>query len=175
MRLETERLVLRLPRLEDVDDLLEFVGDDEVMRRIGGEAGGRDSAVEHVERWIRRWEVNGVGQFAVLRDGHVIGRVGLLVWDSRIWDTSTYESAGKHAETELGWAVTRRYWGHGYATEAARAARDWGYAERGLERIVSLIAPDNVRSQRVARKLGARVEQRIDSPHGPADIWVHPR
>jgi RimJ/RimL family protein N-acetyltransferase len=167
--------VLRTPRLEDVDDLLEFVGDDEVMRWIGGEAGDRVSTVEHVERWIARWEQNGVGQFTVLLAGHGIGRVGLLVWDTRTWETSSYERAGEYAETELGWALTRRHWGHGYATEAARAVQEWAYAERGIDRLISLIAPDNARSARVAEKLGARPEQQVETEDGPADVWVHPR
>ena len=64
--------------------MLAFVADDEVMRWTGGEAGGRETAIEVVERWIARWETNGVGQFAVVRDGRVIGRVGLLVWDARV-------------------------------------------------------------------------------------------
>ena len=173
--IETERLVLREPQLEDVDDLLELVADDEVMRWIGGEAKDRAATVEHVERWIARWRQNGVGQFVVLLDGRAIGRVGLLVWDARTWETSTYEDAGEHAETELGWALARAHWGHGYATEAARAVRDWAYAERGVERLISLIAPDNARSIRVAEKLGATPEQMIASPHGPAHVWVHPR
>jgi RimJ/RimL family protein N-acetyltransferase len=175
MQIETERLVLRMPRLEDADDLLELVGDDEVMRWIGGEAGDRAATVEHVERWIARWERNDVGQFVVVLDDHAIGRVGLLVWDTRTWETSTYEQAGEHAEVELGWALTRSYWGHGYATEAARAVRDWAFAERSVHRLISLIAPDNVRSARVAEKLGAWTEQRVETDHGPANVWVHPR
>jgi RimJ/RimL family protein N-acetyltransferase len=83
--LETERLVLRRPSPDDADDLLELVGDEELMRWIGGEAGDRAVAVKSIERWIGRWEANGVGQFAVVLDGHVIGRVGLLVWDESIW------------------------------------------------------------------------------------------
>jgi RimJ/RimL family protein N-acetyltransferase len=175
MQIETERLVLRKPRLDDVDDFLELVGDDEVMRWIGGEAGDRAETVEHVERWIARWERNDVGPFVLVLDGHAIGRTGLLVWDTRTWETSTYETAGEHAQTELGWALTRSYWGHGYATEAARAVRDWAYTERGVARLISLIAPDNVRSARVAEKLGALPEQTISTFHGPANVWVHPR
>ena len=174
-QLVTERLVLRVPQLEDVDDLLAFVGDDEVMRPIGGEAGGRESAVAHVELWRRRWAQNGIGQFAVILDGRAIGRVGLVVWDARTWTISTLEAAGAHAEVELGWALSRAQWGHGYATEASLAARSWGYADRGIERIVSLIAPDNVRSQRVAEKLGAAVDQRVECAEGTVDVWVHPR
>ncbi|HET6945720.1 MAG TPA: GNAT family N-acetyltransferase [Gaiellaceae bacterium] len=173
--LETERLVLRRPSPNDADDLLELVGDEELMRWIGGGAGDRAVAVESIERWIGRWEANGVGQFAAVLDGHVIGRVGLLVWDESSWETSTYERAGTRAVTELGWAIARRHWGHGYATEAARAVRAWAYEERAISRLVSLIDPRNVRSIRVAEKLGAEPEQLVPTPHGPAVVWVHPR
>jgi RimJ/RimL family protein N-acetyltransferase len=173
--LETERLQLRLPQLGDVDDIVEFVGDEAVMRWIGGGPGGRGAAIEHVERWIARWDLNGVGQFVVVLDGRVIGRVGLLVWDAGTWQTSTYAAAGEHAETELGWALTSQYWGHGYATEAARAVRAWAYTERRVERLISLIDPENARSTRVAEKLGARPDERVETVHGPTVVWVHPR
>jgi len=173
--IETERLLLRKPRLEDADDLLGFVGDAEVMRWIGGEPGNRDTAVESIDRWIRRWDANGVGQFMVVLDGHVIGRVGLQVWDTRTWKTATYESAGPHSVDELGWAIESRFWGNGYAVEAGRAVREWAYRERGIDRLISLIDPRNVRSIRVADKLGAAVEQLVQTGHGPANVWVHPR
>jgi RimJ/RimL family protein N-acetyltransferase len=172
--IETDRLLLRMPRHEDVDDLLGFVGDDEVMRWIGAEAGGREAAIEHVERWIARWDANDLGPFAVVCDGHVIGRVGLLVWDRRSWETSTYERAGEYAVTELGWALARAHWGQGLATEAARAVRDWAYAERGIERLISLIEPKNTRSIRVADKLGAVPEELVATVYGPLLAWLHP-
>jgi RimJ/RimL family protein N-acetyltransferase len=163
--IRTERLILRKPLLGD--DLAEFVVDAEVQRWIGGTA---ESPRDVIERWVRRWELNGVGQFIVELDGTFIGRVGFLVWDDRTWETSTYEVAGEHAETELGWAILSAHWGHGYATEAARAAREW--IDR--DRIVSLISPENRRSQRVAEKLGALPTERVETPHGSADVWVHP-
>ena len=137
------------------------------MRWIGGEAGGRETAIELVERWIARWETNGVGQFVVVRDGRVIGRVGLLVWDAHVLGTSSYERAGENAVTELGWALTSAHWGQGFATEAARAARAWAFAERGIERLISLIDPRNVRSIRVADKLGAVPEQLVRRTTAP--------
>ena len=163
--IRTERLLLREPRQDD--DLTEFAADADVQRWIGP---GSKPAAELIELWIAHWERNGVGHFIVEVDGEIIGRVGFLVWDGRTWETSAYDLAGLHAETELGWAILSRYWGHGYATEAARAARAW--IDR--ERIISLIHPDNVRSQRVAEKLGAHPGERVQTPGGPADVWVHP-
>ena len=162
-RIETARLVLRLPTR--ADDLTEFVADDEVQRWIGGP----DTAEALIERWVRRWERNGIGQFVVELDGKLVGRVGFIVWDSRVWEPSSFDDAGDAAEVELGWAIGSPWWGHGYATEAARAALAW--IDR--ERIISLIDPANVRSIRVAEKLGARRGERIESPHGPADVWIH--
>jgi RimJ/RimL family protein N-acetyltransferase len=175
LRLDTERLVLRKPQPEDVDAFVEFVADAETMRWLGSEPGGREAAAEHVARWLARWKANGVGYFVVLLDGRAIGRVGLNVWDLAAGDTSTYAAAGRRAESELAWGLTSRYWGQGYATEAARAVRDWAYRERGLERLVSMIEPANAPSARVAERLGARVEARVESVYGPMDVWVHPR
>lgn len=165
--LETERLLLRKPRLDD--DLTEFVADAEVQRWTGG---GGETPAELIERWVRRWERNGLGQFVVELDGALIGRVGFIVWDSRTWATSAYDLAGEHAETELGWAILEPHWGKGYAVEAARAARAWA---TDVVRIISLIDPANARSIRVAEKLGARRTERVQTDHALADVWVHPR
>jgi RimJ/RimL family protein N-acetyltransferase len=168
--LETQRLLLRRPEAGDLDDVAEFTADAEVQRWVGG--GAEEAAAAVLERWMRRWDANAVGQFIVVREGRFVGRVGLLVWDARTWETSTYDAASPHAETELGWAILSRHWGHGYATEAARAVRAWAY-ERGIQRLISLIDPRNVRSIRVADKLGAEPEQLVETPHGPAVVWVH--
>jgi RimJ/RimL family protein N-acetyltransferase len=67
-----------------------------------------------------------------------------------------------------------RAWGHGLATEAAKAVKEWWHATRGTECLVSLISPDNVRSQRVAEKLGAVPAERIETAFGPTDVWRYP-
>lgn len=177
MRLETERLVLRLPRLADAPAAAEYLGDPEAMRFLGGQTVPPEDAPAVVARWIHRWEADGVGPFVLERreDGRFVGRSGILVWDNRDWTQSTFAQAGGHGQAELGWTLVRRYWGNGYATEAARAARDWARADRGLTRLISLVNPANVASQRVAERLGARPTDRVrlfDS--GPADVWLHP-
>jgi RimJ/RimL family protein N-acetyltransferase len=88
---------------------------------------------------------------------------------------TTFVEAGSHAQPELGWALARAHSGNGYATEAARAVRDWAYHHRQVSQLISLISPDNFASRRVAERLGATPTERVrlfDS--GPADVWLHP-
>ena len=178
LQIETERLLLREPRLEDAEELLELVGDEAVMRPIGSEPGGIEVAIEHLERWRRRWEVNGMGPFLLLpKDGAIVlGRVGPLVWNTRTWETAVLADAGDDAVVELGWAVGSSHWGNGYAPEAARAVRQWVYDTHGVERLISLIDPANTKSARVAEKLDAEPTETVELFDGsPATIWLHPR
>jgi RimJ/RimL family protein N-acetyltransferase len=172
--LETERLVLRKPRLDDVDDVLAFVSDPDVMRWLGGAAGDQAAAVATVERWLAGWERNDIGHFCVEHDGDVIGRAGFLVWDAANWSVSSYADAVEPV-TELGWAIARAHWGHGYATEAAQALRTWAYDDAGIEGLISLIDPNNHRSMRVAEKLAATPGETVAIDGQPIVVWQHPR
>jgi RimJ/RimL family protein N-acetyltransferase len=173
--LETERLVLRRPRSEDAEHATEYLRDPETMEFIGGFDPDFDAAAV-VQRWLERWDVDGFGAFMVERrdDGAWLGRTGVLVWDERVWLPSTLSEAGASARPELGWTFVRRHWGNGYATEAARAAREWVRREHGLSGLISLIHPDNVRSARVAEKLGAVPGETVDLGEYPAVAWEHP-
>lgn len=178
MQLVTERLLLRLPRAEDAEALVALYTDPVAMRFIGGVADEVDTA-DVVRRWLERWEANGFGQLVAERraDGAVLGRVGLVVWDTSIWQITTAPEAGEHAQPELGWALAQAHWGQGYATEAGRAVRDWALGELAIPRLVSVIAPGNVRSSHVARKLGAVPGETIhlsDGYVGPAVVWEYP-
>lgn len=173
----TERLRLRLPVAADAAAAGEMLSDPEVMRFLGGEIVQPDDVPAVIAKWCRRWHDNGVGPFVVERhDGRFVGRTGLLVWDTRTWAPTTFVEAGEHAQAELGWAFARSQWGNGYATEAARGVRDWAREHRGIEHLISLIAPANAASRRVAQRLGATRSASVtlyDS--GVADVWVHPQ
>ena len=176
-RLETERLILRPPQKRDLGGILEYVSDPEVMRFIGGQPGNQAGARQALTRMRSRWAADGFGQFAIERreDGRFLGRTGLLVWDTRTWEPSTLAEAGVSAEWELGWILVRAAWGNGYATEAARAARDWVRETVGPARLVSFIHPDNARSVGVAERLGARAEgTAVLHDSIPVVVYVHP-
>jgi RimJ/RimL family protein N-acetyltransferase len=156
--IETERLVLRKPRKGDAKALHAAYSDPEVMRFIGlGETfGDLEETRAWIDKALARWKADGFGHFVIEKDGKVIGRSGFLVWDPDEWRTGTLAELGDDAAVELGWLVAREHWGNGYATEAALALRDYGFRELGLPRLISLIAPGNDASVRVAEKIGSR-------------------
>jgi RimJ/RimL family protein N-acetyltransferase len=143
-RLETPRLTLRALRDDDLDAYAAMLADPQVTRHFSG-------PVDRAEAWRQmalhagHWLLRGYGQWALERrdDGAFVGRAGL--WRPEGWPG-----------LELGWTLARPAWGHGYATEAARAAREWAWAELRVERLISLIVPANEPSIRVARRLGMR-------------------
>jgi RimJ/RimL family protein N-acetyltransferase len=176
--IETERLVLRMPRLSDAEPFASLFNDPTAMEFIGGvHPETSDDPEFPVRQWLKRWETNGVGPLIAERreDGVVVGRAGLHIWDTSTWTPASFELAGENAQPELGWALIREHWGKGYATEAARAARDWAW-DFGLERLISVIAPANVRSQRVAERLGCVAGETVTLfDTGAAVLWEHPR
>jgi RimJ/RimL family protein N-acetyltransferase len=161
MQLETQRLLLRLPRRDDLDAYAELFADSQVVRYIGGATKTRAESAEMIERMLRHWDEHGVGLFSVVRkdDKRVLGRVGFLIWDADTWQNAMHQRPGPRVENEIGWTLARVHWGQGYATEAAGAVRDLALGELGLRRVVSLIERGNKASVRVAEKIGETLER----------------
>jgi ribosomal-protein-alanine N-acetyltransferase len=169
--LETDRLVLRHMTWDDLDDLHAIMSNAEVMRYIGD---GSPHTIEQVRHIITRaiidekhaWESDLLERLPQLKlapqrgahfslwatvhkpDNRLIGRCGLLAWDVD----------GKK-EVEVGYLLDKPYWGRGLGTEVARASRNHGFAKLGVDRLISVIQPGNLASQRVAIKNGMRYER----------------
>jgi RimJ/RimL family protein N-acetyltransferase len=161
--IRTERLHLRRPTPADVEDPPPFLTDPRVMDFLGGVEDPRNV----VQQWLDGWEIYPAGKLVVETEvGERIGRVGFNFYDPAGWTRSNAPAA----LPELTWALAYEHWGKGYATESAVAARDWlGRADQ-----ISLIAPGNIRSQQVARRLGARSTQTVELPDGgPHVVWEH--
>jgi RimJ/RimL family protein N-acetyltransferase len=173
-RLETERLLLREPAHADAAAFSEFWSDPEGTLYVGG-TKTPEEVDEMIERMMRHWSWFGIGNFTVERkeDGHVLGRVGFLLWDPERWVNGFRERLLPPLETELGRKLGRRYWSHGYATEAALPCRDWALGELGHERLISLIALPNTASIRVAEKIGERFEREVEGGpfRHPVGVW----
>jgi RimJ/RimL family protein N-acetyltransferase len=180
LRLYTERLCLRRPTREDAAALFDLFSDAKIMRALGKEPILAPTECQPlIESGIRSWTTDGLGPFIIETAGtnpRVVGQAGLMIFDTRDWTSSTWANAGSHAQPELGWALIRAHWGRGYATEAAAAIRRWAYEHSAIERLVSLISSDNVRSRRVAERLGATPTGTViirDSGEVTV-VWEHP-
>jgi ribosomal-protein-alanine N-acetyltransferase len=162
-RFETNRLVLRIPTLEDVDPLARMYADPLVMRYIGtGATRTREQVIQGVEWMIARHHEHGYGLWVAetKADGRVIGRCGLIVQDVE----------GRQ-EVELAYLLGREHWGHGYATEAALEIRRVAFGELRLNRLIALIHAGNTASKRVAEKAGLRREKTVDFHGIPAELF----
>jgi|SRR5208283_5920202 len=149
--LETPRLSLRRFRETDVEAVYAIIGDDVAMQYYP-KMFNRSDAVQWVERNLRRYRDDGYGLFAVtLKDSDdMIGDCGIIK-----------QSIEGEVLMEVGYHFRRDQWGHGYATEAARACMGLAFGAFGAEKVISLIRPENVPSRRVAERNRLKLERQV--------------
>lgn len=162
----TERLLLRRWRASDRDPFAVMNADPEVMRHFP-HLQSREESDASVDRFEQRFTEQGFGLWALeLRDsGEFIGFTGLNPMPDGV------PGAGG---MEVGWRLTRRAWGNGYATEAARAALEVAFGGLGFREIWSITAVTNVPSQAVMRRLGMSEHAFFDHPRVPEGSAVRP-
>jgi RimJ/RimL family protein N-acetyltransferase len=155
--IETQRLLLRVHRTDDLDDLVVFHGDHEVVRHVPWPLRDRAATEATLRVKLDQSELRETGQWLVLavelrETGRVIGEV-LLKWAS--------EQQG-----ELGFAFARDVHGKGYAAEAADAVLGLAFDELGFHRVSAFVIEGNEASCRLLGRLGFRQEGRlVDGVH----------
>lgn len=157
--LRTERLLLRRWQKTDLEPFAALNADEEVMEHFP-RVLTRDESDAFASAIEAHFEQHGFGWWAVEVEGDdaFIGFVGLR----RVPFEAHFTPA-----VEIGWRLARKHWGHGYASEAARAAVSFGFEEIGLDEIVSFTTPENLRSRAVMARLGMS--------HNAVDDFDHPR
>ena len=157
--IETERLRLRPWREDDHAALATFYASEE-SRFVGGPLSIADTW-RRIAMFIGHRALRGFGNWVVEEKAtrHAVGYAGL--WQPYGWP-----------EPEIVWTVYDGFRGKGYATEAARRARDHAFGDLDWPKAVSYINPENVASRRVAQRLGAERDPDIKSPGGH-EVWRH--
>ncbi len=162
-RIETDRLILRLPEARDIDAYVAFLTDAQRANGFGAEPD-RPRAWRWFALNIGHWALHGYGYFTMeLKEtGTACGMTG--IWNPEGWP-----------EPELGWVVFDGFEGRGIAHEGAACARAWAYDALGFTTLTSNIVPGNTRSVRLAERLGARFERSyVNVQMGEDMLYRHP-
>jgi RimJ/RimL family protein N-acetyltransferase len=160
--LETERLVLRAPELDDFEPFAAYLASPRSIYEDG--PMDRARAWKEFASGRALWDLRGYGTWSVAEraSGAYLGEAGL------------YQPA-HYPEPEIGWMVLAKAEGKGLAREAALAVRSWAYGSLGLTTLVSYIDPRNVRSIGLAERLGARRDDAAPKPEGEVCVvYRHP-
>ena len=146
-RLTTDRLVLRPFVPEDLAELVGIHAEESFWWYPLRAAMTTEQTADFLQRTMARYESDGFGIEAVIDrlSGAMIGWAGLAV---------PHFLPEVLPAVEVGWRLSGPYRGRGLATEAGRAAVDWGFSVGGLSRIVSIYEPENLASGRVMEHLG---------------------
>lgn len=147
VRIESERLILRMIREEDFEEYATLCANPDVMRFVHGRPFTRVEAWRHMSMLVGHWHFRGYGYFAAeeKESGRFIGRIGFT--DFPDWPGF-----------ELGWTIAPEFQGRGFATEGARRLLQYAFNELDRPHVISLIHRDNTPSIRVAERLGEKVE-----------------
>lgn len=155
--IETERLILRTWKEEDVEPYYQINQDLKVLEYLPGPMT-MEQAQHFIHDMNKQWEKRHYTLWAAEEkaSGDLMGFIGLSLLD-----------LGKPfiPSVEIGWRLGSDYWGQGYATEGAKAALDYGFNTCQLEEIVAITVMDNKRSQRVMEKIGLKRDARADFKH----------
>ena len=164
-QIETERLLLRAWRAEDIEPYYQINQDAKVIEYLRG-ALSLNEAEQFINKTNGHLEQRGYTLWAVelKSTAELLGFIGLNYAD---WEAAFTPAV------EIGWRLGSQYWGKGYATEGARACLDFAFNQVGLDEVVSFTVPMNKKSIAVMERIGMRRDMAGDFCH-PKLALDHP-
>jgi RimJ/RimL family protein N-acetyltransferase len=159
---QTKRLIIREFTPSDLDDLARLLADSEVMRfSISGPLNKEQAKEMLQKRILDHYEKYGFSLYALIYQDAFIGFAGLIV-----------QKIDGEDLVELGYRLNPKYWGQGFATEAAIAICHYGFDQLKLDEIISIIDPKNTRSLAVASRIGMYFWKKTLFHNIPVQIYV---
>ena len=166
--LSTPRLILRALQPSDLDDLYEYASDPEIDQYVPWEHYKNiDEARKNLNEFLEEYEKDRLGAWGIEHraDKNLIGITNISM-PHRI-----------NRNVELGYTISRAYWGKGYATEAVQAVIQFGFEKMKLVRIEAVVLPENLASARVLEKSGMQFEGVLHSyqvwKNKPCDLRMY--
>lgn len=165
--LETPRLLLRHPDMNDVPALYALYRDIEIRRYFPDGVLSYEETKEEVEWYLEghpRYPKLGLWATVHIESGKFIGRCGLLPWeiDGRL-------------EIEIAYLLDKEFWHQGLATEAAHGIQLYGFEKLHLTRLICLMHPENIASRKVAERIGMKLENQVNgiaADHFPTLLYA---
>lgn len=163
--LETERLKFRDLNRSDIDNLQDIFTDPVAMEYYPS-TKTESETLEWIDWNIKSYQENGYGLWALINKctGDFVGQCGLILQ----LDVDGID------EIEVAYLLVRKYWGNGFATEAAAASRDFAFSKLACKRVISLIDPKNLPSLRVAERNGLVYEKNVTRWEKSISVYVQP-
>lgn len=151
---ESNRLTYRPLTSNDALAWTAFMENPNAIRHFPGfkTNDARPNAIKWIQKQLDRYEQGNYGMLALIEktSGAFVGQCGLL----------TQEIDGKN-ELEIGYSLIPKFWGSGYASEAAQFVKAWAWKHLDVATIISIIKTDNIPSQKVATKMGMKPEKNV--------------
>jgi ribosomal-protein-alanine N-acetyltransferase len=166
--LSTPRLILRALRPTDLDDLYEYASDPQIDRYVPWEHYKNiEEARKNLNEFLEEYEKDGLGAWGIEHraDRKLIGIINTSI-PHRI-----------NRRVEMGYTISRAYWGQGYATEAVKTLIEFGFEKMDLLRIEAVVLPEHLASARVLEKSGMQYEGVLHSyqvwRNNPCDLCMY--
>ena len=161
--LTTKRLTLRQFVHEDWVAMHEHYSDPECTKYTFRRALSEGESWRAMASMLGHWSIRGYGPYAIVEtsSSNILGTAGL--WYPNDWP-----------EPEIKWALTRKYWGKGYAAEAVRAIQDMVAEHWNSSPPISLINAGNHPSIQLAIAVGAHFEREVEFREEPWHVYRHP-
>lgn len=160
----TQRLLIRKLVETDIDSWIDFFINNPSLPYLGIDVTKSpvDNAKEWIELQFKRYEEDRYGHHALVEKetGEFVGMCGLL--------TQIVED---RKEIEIGYSLLQKYWGRGYALEAAKFFRNFGFEHEKLDHIISIIDIQNIASQKVAVRNGMFIDRQIN--YHDLDVYIY--
>ena len=158
--LETTHCVARPFTEDDINLLYSLHSDPEIMHFIGKGIRSKKETTQHLFNIINHQNKYGYSAWAVYEreTGDFVGRVGLVHIGTII---AMQQDTNTEKPVEIGYVISKAYWGKGYTTEVAYACLEWGFRNTDLEEIVAKTNIANLASQRVLQKIGMTFQHSV--------------
>lgn len=163
MLLETKRLLIREFNSQDLQDLASILGDPQVMEfSLKGPLTIKQTKDFFQKKILKNYSQYGFGLWAIVRkdDERLIGFTGIIT-----------QHIDNEDVMEIGYRILPQDWGQGFATEASLAVKEYAFNHLGLDHLISIIDPRNIRSAHVAKKLGMKVAKKTNFHGFDVDIY----